>query len=126
MKRSPLKRSTKRIKRTPLARIGRRLNSKKAERADVVANVRHRDKVCQFHVYLQQAPLKWQLIINLDLDCWHSILDVHEIIPRSAWPDGELVESNCVLICRRHHIWIDQHPELAHEIGLHGFSWERP
>lgn len=123
MKRSPLKRSTKRIKRTPLARIGRRLNSKKAERADVVANVRARDKTCRFDAFVDQATREpWNFP---DIKCW-SILDVHEIIPRSAWPDGELVEENCVLICRRHHIWIDQHPELAHEIGLHGFSWERP
>lgn len=126
MKRSPLKRGTSRLKRTPLARIGKRLNSKKAERADIRFIVIRRDKTCRFECYYSAAHYNGLTTFDAPyFKCW-SILDVHEIIPRSTWPDGELVESNCVLICRRHHIWIDQHPELAHEIGLHGFSWERP
>ena len=52
-------------------------------------------------------------------------LDPHEIIPRSAWPGGDLVLDNVVMVCRRHHDWIDDHPAAAHECGLHGFSWER-
>lgn len=53
-------------------------------------------------------------------------LDVHEVIPRSAWPDGYLEPDNCVLVCRAHHSWIDRHPTEAHGFGLHGYSWERP
>lgn len=53
-------------------------------------------------------------------------LDCHEIIPRSAWPSGYLVADNCVMVCRIAHQWIDLNPEKAHDIGLHGFSWERP
>lgn len=53
-------------------------------------------------------------------------MDPHEIIPRSAWPGGELVVANVVTICRRHHQWVDANPVLAHAVGLHGFSWERP
>lgn len=53
-------------------------------------------------------------------------MDPHEIIPRSAWPGGELVVANVVMICRRHHQWVDANPVLAHAVGLHGFSWERP
>lgn len=53
-------------------------------------------------------------------------LDPHEVIPRSAWPGGALVLENVVTICRRHHDWVGDHPELAHDVGLHGFSWERP
>lgn len=52
-------------------------------------------------------------------------MDPHEIIPRSAWPGGELVVANVVMICRRHHQWVDANPVLAHAVGLHGFSWER-
>ena len=52
--------------------------------------------------------------------------DVHEIIPRSAWAKGYLVDENCILVCRRHHDWIGDNPAAAHELGLHGFSWERP
>lgn len=52
-------------------------------------------------------------------------LDPHEVIPRSVWPDGELVLENVIMICRRHHDWVGDHPEAAHAAGLHGFSWER-
>ncbi len=54
------------------------------------------------------------------------ILDVHEVIPRSAWPGGHLVVSNCRLVCRKHHDWIDAHEITAATLGLHGYSWERP
>ena len=53
-------------------------------------------------------------------------LDVHEIIPRSAWPGGYLVLDNTVTLCRTHHDWVGEHPAEAHGYGLHGFSWERP
>lgn len=53
-------------------------------------------------------------------------LDVHEIIPRSAWRDGYLVLWNCVSVCRKHHDWIGDHPTEAHRLGLHGWSWEAP
>jgi hypothetical protein len=53
-------------------------------------------------------------------------LDVHERIPRSAWPGGDLVIDNCILVCRAHHDWIDDNPKLAHDLHLHGYSWEIP
>lgn len=127
MKRSPLKRGTSQLKRTPLARVGKRGNSKKAERANVVAIVRARDKICQLPERLadhceDMTDSDFNAVMHV---MCHGPLDVHEIIPRSAWPDGELVESNCQLICRRHHEWVDAHPAIAHQIGLHGYSWER-
>lgn len=60
-----------------------------------------------------------------DVDCGGPI-DPHEVIPRSAWPDGDLVESNVLTVCRAHHRWIDLHPDAAHALGLHGYSYERP
>lgn len=53
-------------------------------------------------------------------------LDVHEIIPRSAWRDGYLVAKNCLTVCRKHHDWIGDNPTEAHRLGLHGFSWQAP
>lgn len=53
-------------------------------------------------------------------------LDPHEVIPRSVWPDGELVLENVMMVCRRHHEWIGDNPAHAHALNLHGFSWERP
>jgi len=52
-------------------------------------------------------------------------IDCHEVIPRSAWAKGYLELSNLRAVCRQHHSWIDEHPILAHDVGLHGFSWER-
>lgn len=52
-------------------------------------------------------------------------LDPHEIIPRSAWAAGEFEVGNIIAVCRAHHDWIGDHPTSAHELGLHGYSWER-
>lgn len=52
-------------------------------------------------------------------------LDPHEVIPRSAWPEGIYDTDNIVAVCRRHHEWIDHHPDGAHAVGLHGYSHER-
>lgn len=52
-------------------------------------------------------------------------LDPHEVIPRSAWAAGYLVLHNVVMICRNHHDWVGDYPDAAHEVGLHGYSWER-
>lgn len=52
--------------------------------------------------------------------------DGHEIIPRSAWAKGYLVVDNVITVCRDHHHWIDTHPDEAHALGLHGYSWQIP
>lgn len=53
-------------------------------------------------------------------------LDPHEVIPRSAWHDGQYVLDNVLMVCREHHDWIGDYPDAAHAVGLHGYSWERP
>lgn len=52
-------------------------------------------------------------------------LDAHEVIPRSTWPAGHLVASNIRIVCRAAHEWISENPQQAHDIGMHGWSWER-
>ena len=89
--------------------------AERAEREAVKRRVRARDRTCQARE--RGAPGR----------CGGP-LDVHEVIPRSAWRKGYLVDDNCMLVCRDHHDWIDNHPEQdgpAHTLGLHGFSWER-
>jgi len=71
-----------------------------------------------------QPRLLARLDISAPVTCG-GMLDVHEVIPRSVWPGGELVEANCVTVCRRHHDWIGDHPALAREVGLHAFSWQK-
>jgi peptidoglycan/xylan/chitin deacetylase (PgdA/CDA1 family) len=80
------------------------------ERERVKRDVRFRDRSCR----AQDAPGRCE-----------GPLDVHEVIPRSAWRAGYLIRSNCLLICRAHHDWIHDNPDAAHELGLHGYSWER-
>lgn len=53
-------------------------------------------------------------------------LDVHEVIPRSAWPGAHLVLDAVLTLCRSHHRWTGDNPTAAHALGLHGYSWERP
>lgn len=52
-------------------------------------------------------------------------LDVHEVVPRSAWPGAELDERDCVLVCRCHHEWVGAHEIEAAALALHGYSWQR-
>lgn len=85
----------------------------KALRASVVLTCADRDRGCVAKALVPSVKCKGQ----------H---DPHEIIPRSAWRDGIYVLDNVVEVCRAHHDWIDDHPDLAHKVGLHGFSWERP
>lgn len=53
-------------------------------------------------------------------------IDAHEVIPRSTWPGGHLAASNIRLVCRVAHEWIGANPAKAHDLGLHGWSWDRP
>lgn len=111
------------MKRSPLPRISARKRAKARQRAEVVRQVRERDQHCQmFERWYHQGTGSWYG--SLDPMC-AGPLDVHEIIPRSAWRDGDLDPDNCVLVCRRHHDWIGNHPLQAAELGLHGFSWQR-
>lgn len=101
------------MRRTRLRSLSRRRRDTFAERTQVILRVHQRDVTCQ-------ARLKVP-----DVKCGGP-LDCHELIPRSVWPRGELVEANVVLVCRSHHEWIGDNPEKAHALGLHKVSWERP
>jgi hypothetical protein len=122
VKRSELKRSTKPLKRTPLARIGRKKRSKITARSVVVERVHQRDNErCQFPEYLSRHC---HLLTDAQFhECCRNPclgqLDCHEIVPRSVWPDGDLEESNVVLLCRSDHTWIDSHRDIAEIIGLY-------
>lgn len=114
LRRTPLARGMARLRRTPLAPVSCRRRAERAVRQAVVDEVMWRDGGrCR----------------GIDLIGGHVCsgrLDAHEVIPRSAWPGGHLVTLNVVMVCRTLHDWIGDHPDLAHDLGLHGFSWERP
>jgi hypothetical protein len=102
------------LKRTPLTRIGRKKKSKAGARAALRERVWQRDCQCQFHRYCYNSGISFTPLFR----CVDS-LDVHEIVPRSVWPDGDLDDSNGVLLCRHHHEWLDSNRELAEQIGLY-------
>ncbi len=86
-------------------------------RAAVRREVHDRDRWCRFFDYVtpEAVPLA------------HSgPLDVHEKCERSSWAVGWLVPSNCVLLCRIHHQWVDDNRNDAEACGLLIRSWNRP
>jgi hypothetical protein len=107
--RSPLKRGTKRV-----AQMSDRALAQLPERARVVDAAWDRDRgKCQAKRLVPDVRCGGQL-------------EAHERIPRSAWPGGELVLSNIIMVCHAHHRWIGDHPQAAHDLDLHSYSWERP
>lgn len=104
------------MKRSALKSIGKRKLRKASRRREIVELVHARDQVCQFGI--RPHPFKVA-------DECRGPLDVHEIIPRSVWPDGDLDVTNTILLCRAHHSFVTDNPLIAHNLGLHGFSYER-
>lgn len=115
MKRSPLARSAAPKRHTPLRAVSARRESERDRRRAVVAEVLERDG------HRCQAPHDEMA----GLDGCYGVLDVHEIIARSAWRDGYLVPANCLTLARSCHRWVDANPLAAHVLGLYGRSWER-
>ena len=120
-RRTPLRRTPFRQPRSaPLPRGGarlrpfsrRRINDRERRRALVARRLLQAGNRCQGSAY------------GVEHDC-AGPLDVHEIVPRSAWAAGYLVDENTVVVCRSLHDWIGDHPNEAHDHGLHRYSWER-
>jgi hypothetical protein len=104
--------------------MSKKRRSQLSARAEVVRLVHERDHTCQFWftAWEPNQCIEGDLV-GAPVVCIGP-LDVHEVIPRSAWAGGWLEPDNCRLVCRVHHDWIGDHPAEAHRLGLHGFSWE--
>ena len=96
-----------------MRQMSKRRQRERPTRALVVAQVLARDGGCV------AAPLVPTVACS-------GPLDVHEVIPRSAWRAGYLELANTKCVCRAHHDWVGDHLLEAHDLGLHGWSWERP
>lgn len=116
-------------RRTPLRQVSRKRRDEKSARDAVRAEVTARDGAGCHALRVLDNRRAAAAQHHWPLTCWHPSgldLDLHERIPRSAWPGGQLVASNVMLVCRRHHEWIDAHETTAATLGLHGYSWDRP
>lgn len=51
-------------------------------------------------------------------------LDVHEVWSRARHPGSHLHAEAAITVCRRHHTWLDDHPDEAVALGLLVHSWE--
>ena len=93
-----------RASRKPLPPVSPRRKAERPQRDAVRAAVLERDGGCQAaHLF--------------DTPCV-APFDTHEVVRRSAWSGGYLVEPNCILLCRRHHEVATVNPLLAERLGL--------
>lgn len=59
-----------------------------------------------------------------DIACW-GIPEVNHVKGRPHCTPSERVDpDNGMLLCTVHHKWVTEHPEDAHALGLHRWSWE--
>tara|TARA_R110002020_G_scaffold178162_3_gene370986 strand:+ start:1889 stop:2194 length:306 start_codon:yes stop_codon:yes gene_type:complete len=93
MKRSPLRRRSKKRE---------KLYSKTGGRRDFVIEMLRRFPKCQ---------------ANILVTCQGRSVDVHELLARSQ--GGSILdEENCIAVCRRCHDWIGNNPKKATQLGL--------
>lgn len=110
MKRTPLKRSTTSLKRTPLAKVSKKRQSLSEARRRCVETVLARDGGC-----VMRARVSDIIFYNMHA-CWGPV-DVHEPGHRSQGADPTDPDQ-CVALCRSHHDWAHNHPREAKEIGI--------
>lgn len=85
--------------------VSRRRARQARTRAEVVRIVRERDRTCRARWIVPEVACRGEG-------------DVHELVQRSLWPAGYLEPANCILLCRAHHDWIDDHIDEAHDLDL--------
>lgn len=112
-RRTPLKRGTSELKRTPLRRVSAKRRAQLAEERKLKERL------------LEENPRCVAEDLVLEVEC-RGPLDKHELVRRSHWRAGAVVMENCVLVCRTHHDWIGSHPAKAVALGLAKWSTDAP
>ena len=127
MKRSPLRRATpkavewQRRKRTVLARVGKRGRVRRAEWEKAKAEHLAKRPICEFESVVAvrafekpfEEMVEWSR--QFDFTC-RGPLDVHHVIPRGM--GGGKDYGVYATLCRGHHSWVEEHRQLAREMGL--------
>jgi hypothetical protein len=95
-----------------------------SDRRKKVNQQRHEAMVAHFG-----DPKKWtcQLASFIATPCFGEIHG-HEILSRAraGRTDANLLDmSNILLACNHHNGWVEDNPEIAHELGLVRHSWEQ-
>jgi hypothetical protein len=101
------------VKRGRIRPVSRKRLDQRPAREALVERVKTRDVACQ-----------GQPRFGMVHDC-RGPLVVHELIPRSLWRDGYLVDANCVLVCSWLNGWVEDNTADALALGLARPSWAR-
>jgi hypothetical protein len=114
IRRTPLKRGSKPIRRTRLRARSAKRAAIAPKRAALVEQVLAERPVCEFPTILGGVAVRM---------CHRQSTDVHE--PLSRGRGGSILDKrNTLAVCREHHDWIHDHPNKAHELGVLHHSWE--
>ncbi len=108
MKRSPMPRDTKPMKRSGIKRKPGAARPLKPKR-EPPALIRFRREVRKRDNYTCQYPRCGR---------YSKRIDVHHIAKRSQRPDLKFSTANGLCLCREHHNWTDTHHDEAVRIGL--------
>lgn len=130
MKRVPLRRSTKPLKRTRLRPVSERRREVNAERARLQEEAwGPRPWKCAFERYVLAAMCVGSVTVNdaRSLPQCHGPVAGHEKLSRSraGRTDANLLNvADQEPLCSLHNEWVESNPVLAHVMGLARHSWE--
>jgi hypothetical protein len=110
------------VRRTPLRAMSIKRRAETGRRARVREAVLARDVVC-----VMASESGWGLVRHDNTRvtvpvCWGP-LDVHEVVPRGRRPGSHLRAEWCVVLCRGHHGFVHDQPEIGEALGLLVHSW---
>lgn len=116
MKRTPMKRSDKPMKRSSIRPVSSKRHAENRERRKVMAEMFGPRESWKCSVS------GTMLVVGLMGPCYGPV-NGHEILTRGR--GGSITDpSNIILLCDRHNEWASSHPDDAHRLGLVKHSWE--
>lgn len=116
LRRTPLKRGDSQLKRSPLNKRSKKMQTKYVERRALVEDLLSERPFCEACVVFAVYDGK-QGAVNLNRTD-----DIHELVNRSQ--GGSILDRpNLLAVCRPCHTRITVRPKQAEELGLHLESW---
>lgn len=116
LRRTPLKRGTSQLKRSPLKPRSDKMKTKYVDRRSLVEEMLEAEPTCKACLIFA-AYEGTQGVVRLNYT-----RDIHELVNRSQ--GGSILErDNLIAVCRPCHTRITIRPKQAEELGLHLESW---